>query len=87
MQALVDRDGSIGLLLDLEQFKWEEISAWGTDLKFGQTYRHKITGPAIVGDKRWRHLIANLTGSFYAHESKFFHAADGAAASEWLRTQ
>jgi hypothetical protein len=86
VQALIDHEGSIGLLLDLEQFKWEDVNAWGADLKFGQTYRHKIAKLAIVGDKRWQHLIANLAAPFYAHESKYFHLADRAAAWEWLHT-
>jgi hypothetical protein len=34
----------------------------GASLKFGQTYRHKIGKMAIVGDKRWHHLIANACG-------------------------
>ena len=87
VQALVDREGSIRLLLDLENFQWEEVSAWGADLKFGQTYRHKIDKLAIVGDKRWQHLIANLADPFYARESKFFHMTDRAAAWEWLHTK
>jgi SpoIIAA-like len=87
VQALVDREGSIGLLLDMENFKWEEANAWGADMKFGQTYRHKIAKLAIVGDKKWQHLIANLADPFYAHESKFFHTADRAAAWEWLRAK
>ncbi len=85
VQALVDKEGSIRLLLDLENFKWEEVSAWGADLKFGQAYRHKIAKLAIVGDKKWQHLIANLADPFYAHESKFFHTDDRAAAWDWLR--
>ena len=87
VQALVDKEGSIGLLLDLENFKWEEVSAWGADAKFGQTYRHKIAKLAVVGDKKWQHLIANLADPFYAHESKFFHTTDRAAAWEWLRAK
>jgi len=87
VQALVDREGSIGLLLDLENFKWEEANAWGADMKFSQTYRHKIAKLAIVGDKKWQHLIANLADPFYAHESKFFHTTDRAAAWEWLRAK
>lgn len=87
VQALVDKEGSIGLLLDLENFKWEEVSAWGADMKFGQTYRHKIAKLAVVGDKKWQHLIANLADPFYAHESKFFHTTDRAAAWEWLRAK
>ena len=29
MQALVDKEGSISLLLDMTQFKEEDIDAWG----------------------------------------------------------
>jgi len=84
VQALVYREDTIGLLLDLEHFKWEEANAWGADLKFGQTFRHKIDRLAIVGDKRWQHLITNLADPFYARESRFFHTADRAAAWDWL---
>jgi len=42
VQTLVEQEGSINMLLDLEEFKWEKISAWGTDMKFGRDYRKKI---------------------------------------------
>lgn len=35
VQALVDKVGDINILLDLTDFHWEKISAWGADLKFG----------------------------------------------------
>jgi hypothetical protein len=86
VQALVDREGSIGLLIDLEEFKSEPPKVWSDDLKFGHTYHKKIAKMAIVGDKRWQHLIADLADPFYARESRFFHTADRQAAWEWLRS-
>lgn len=56
MQTLVDREGSIALLLDLEDFGSEAPSAWRADVRFGHGYRHKIDRMAIVEDKRWRTL-------------------------------
>ncbi|MEA3336995.1 MAG: STAS/SEC14 domain-containing protein [Chloroflexota bacterium] len=51
-EALVDQEGDINMLLDLSEFHWEEISAWGADMKFGSTYRKKIDKMAIVGDSK-----------------------------------
>ena len=51
MQALVDKEGSISLLLDMTQFKGEDIDAWGADFNFSRKYRGKINKMAIVGDK------------------------------------
>jgi len=52
VQALVEQEGSINMLLDLEEFEWEKVNAWGADMKFGHDYRDKITKMAIVGDKK-----------------------------------
>ena len=73
------------MLLDLEHFTWEKVSAWGADLKFGQTYHHKIDKLAIVGDQAWQHVLAALAAPFFARESRYFHTADRAAAWDWLR--
>ena len=53
VQALVERVGDINVLLDLTKFRWEKVSAWGADFKFGHDYHKKITRMAIVGDKKW----------------------------------
>ena len=85
VHALVNREGAIGLLFDCEKFESEGPGVWATDFKFGQTFRNKIKKLAIVGDKGWQHLLANLADPFYGQESKFFHTADRAAAWEWLK--
>lgn len=85
VEALVAREGSLALLIDLEQFEGEGPGAWGADLKFGRTYRHDIERMAIVGDKRWERLMAKLAEPFFARESEFFAVEQRARAWEWLR--
>ena len=84
VQALVDKEGSISLLLDITQFKWEDIDAWGADFDFGLTYRKKINKMAIVGDKTWEKWITNLAEPFYSIKAKFFTSADIEDAWKWL---
>jgi len=86
-EALVEQEATICLLLDLENFKSEEISAWGADLKFGREFRKQIDKMAIVGDKRWQKLMAALADPFYAREAKYFHGDKREVAWAWLRAE
>lgn len=85
VQALVDEEGSISLLLDLRQFKWEDIEAWGTDINFGRTYRDKIEKLAIVGNKIWEKWVTILADPFYSKEARFFYSEDTDSAWKWLK--
>jgi hypothetical protein len=80
----VDANGSVSLLLDLTGFRWEKLSAWGSDLGFGKDYHDKIDKMAIVGDKKWEHLLAKLAHPFYAKHAEFFETTD--AAWTWLES-
>lgn len=85
VQALVDRVGDINMLLDLTEFHWEKVSAWGADLKFGHDYHKKITRMAIVGDKKWQKWVTHLAAPFYAGEAQYFDAEDTESAWAWAR--
>jgi len=52
--AAVDQHGSVNLMLDLTDFHWEKVSAWGADLRFGHEYHDKIDPP--------RHSSATASG-------------------------
>ena len=52
VEALVEQEETIRMLLDMEQFEGEEAKAWGSDLKFGREFHKKIEKLAIVGNKR-----------------------------------
>lgn len=75
--ALTHAD-SVRLLLDLTEFHWEKVEAWGADLGFGHEFRHRIARMAIVGDKAWEKYLAHLAQPFYAEDTAFFQDIDQA---------
>jgi hypothetical protein len=80
VEALLQLEESINLLLDLEEFEGEKIKAWGADLKFGREYRKKIAKMAIVGDKKWQEWMTALVDPFFALEAEFFPTEEREAA-------
>lgn len=82
VQQAVDASGSVRLLLDLRDFRWEKVDAWGADLHFGTTFRKAIDRMAIVGNRTWEKWLTHLAKPFYAKDAKYFDDAD--QAWEWL---
>jgi hypothetical protein len=85
VKALVEKQGSIRMMFDMTQFKWEKAEAWIPDMKFGSEFHKKIDKMAIVGDKRWEKWLASVAKHFYAKDAKYFPSADTAKAWAWLR--
>lgn len=82
VQDIVDELGSVRLLLDLMDFHWEKVEAWGADLRFGMKYHRSIGRMALVGQHDWEKWLTRLAEPFYAREAKYF--ADVDLAWEWL---
>lgn len=85
VQALIDRVGEIGMLLDLSEFHWEKVDAWGADLKFGHDYHRQIARMAIVGHEKWQKWLSHLAAPFYARKAEFFDVAHIESAWAWAR--
>jgi hypothetical protein len=83
VQAAIDKNGSINLLLDLDQFKWEKVEAWKSDLDFGEDYKNKIDRIALVGNAKWERYLTKLAQPFYANHTKYFETDDD-DAWDWL---
>jgi len=73
VQASVDASGSVRLLLDMTDFRWEKVEAWAADLGFGKKYHDSIERMALVGQHEW---------VFYAREARYFTDVD--EAWDWL---
>ncbi len=84
VESLAEEYGDVRLLLDLTQFHWEKISAWGEDWRFGRKFHDVIVKMAIVGDKKWEAWLTKLAGLFYAREARFFHPHQMEDALKWL---
>lgn len=83
VQAAIDQHERVNLLFDLTEFKWEKVSAWGSDLNFGKTYKDKIDKMALVGNAKWEKYLAKVAQPFYAKEIKYFESDDD--AWDWVK--
>ena len=77
---VVATEGHVNLVCDLSDFRWEKVSAWGADMRFGHEFKHKTQRMAVIGDSAFEKFIIELASSFYAQEAKFFTDADAAWA-------
>ena len=80
--SAIAASGQVNLLLDLTDFHWEKVDAWGDDLHFGHEYHDKIGRMALVGNKKWEEHLTNLCAPFYAKSAKYFD--NDTEAWEWL---
>lgn len=85
MEALVKEHGQINLLMDMSDFKWEKVSAWGSDVKVGTKFRKSVNKAAFVGDKKWHKMAAWLGEPFFADEIEYFDVADSDDAWAWVQ--
>ena len=87
VEALVQQEGTIRLLLDLEAFKGEKLKTLGSYRQFRRDHRINIAKMAVVGGTKWREwLLAIVNRPYYDQETRFYPADQRDAAWEWLRT-
>lgn len=82
VQTIVDASGSVRLLLDMSDFRWEKVEAWGADLRFDKKYHRSIERMALVGLHGWEKWVTRLARPFYAQQAR--HFADVDQAWDWL---
>lgn len=84
VEAAVEEYGSIRLLFDLTNFKWEKVDAWKSDLDFGDDFNDSIERMALVGHQSWGKYLTKLAKPFYAKEVQWFEDAD--KAWTWVKS-
>ncbi len=84
VESAIKSYGTIRLLFDLTEFKWEKVNAWGNDLDFGKEFHDKIERMALVGDASYGDKLTKLAQPFYAQEAKFFSDSD--SAWTWVKS-
>jgi len=84
VESAVEEHGTVKLMLDLTDFRWEKIGAWGADLHFGREFHEKVARMAIVGHKKWEERLAHLATPFCAQEAASFDDQDAAGLAPEL---
>ena len=86
VERVVKQYGGVCLLLDMEEFQWEKVTAWGADFHFGHEFHEKTEKMAILGDKEWEKLMVHVVTPFYAKEARYFTPDARDDAWKWLES-
>jgi len=83
-ERLLRLHGRPRVLFDMTGLRgWDAGAAW-EDLKFDMKHFGDIERLAMVGDKRWQHVMAASFEPFTKTTARYFDQADAPAARHWL---
>jgi hypothetical protein len=86
LTTAVAEKGKIRLLFEMSQLSgWEAVAAW-EDFKLGVKHFADIERLAMVGEKKWQKVMAQLCRPFTTAEVRYFERSDLATARNWLET-
>lgn len=81
---LVRLRGKLRILFDMTGFQgWESAALW-EDVKFSLHHFSDIERLAMIGDKRWEHVMATFCKPFTKATIQYFDHSDPEAARKWL---
>lgn len=84
LEAIIDQYGSIRLLVDMTELEgWSLHAAWD-DFALGIKHWNDFERVALVGNKRWEELSAQVMDKLTKGEIRFFDTADATAANAWI---
>lgn len=85
LEKILQQDGRISILLELENFHGWELQAAMDDYRFGMDHQDSFERIAIIGDKRWEEWLALLARPFVKADIRFFVPEQIGEAWDWLR--
>lgn len=85
LESVLEEEGSVSLLLELENFHGWDVEAARDDYEFARTHLESFRRIAIVGDKGWERWLAAMTRPFVDTEVRFFTHDQLAEAWDWVR--
>lgn len=84
-QRVIASQGSMCLLLVMEDFHgWELGAAWD-DLHFEMKHRDTVERVALVGEKSWQKWMTKIGAIFAPEAVQYFEISELAAAERWIR--
>ncbi len=85
LERLIQEEGPLSLLLELENFHGWELEAAKDDYEFAKKHLKDFRRIAIVGDRRWEKWLAALARPFMEVEVRFFEPDQLSEAWDWVR--
>ena len=81
---LSQRPGKLRLLFDMTGFEGWDAGALWDEIKFDLKHANDFERVASVGDSKWEHAMATVIKPFTKAKTRYFDAAQYAAARKWL---
>jgi len=85
LTSLIDKNGPLSVLFDLEDYHGLESRVPWYEFNYVDQWEKKIKRIAIVGDKKWEHMMATLNNVITKNEIRYFKQQDFQEAWDWLR--
>lgn len=85
MEAVIDEQGSVSLLVYVPSFPSFELRALDDDLGFWFDHRRDLDRYAVVGDSRLMRWASELGDRFTRVEIRYFGETEMDDAWEWVR--
>lgn len=84
IERLIDREGKIRVLVEMDHFHgWTPGALW-EDVKFDLRHFSDIERVAMVGDARWERLMARFCMPFTRATVRYFDDSKADEAERWL---
>ena len=81
---LVGRHGKLRVLFDMTGFKGWDAGALWEEIKFDVTHLTDMERLAVIGDRRWHHVMTDFFKPFAPVTTRYFDHAEAAEARRWL---
>ena len=85
IEEVVKREGKVKLFAELDDFHGWDWHGALDEFKFGVRHYRNIQRIAMVGDRKWEKLMADLFKPFTRAEIRYFDKAKTNAAWYWLQ--
>jgi hypothetical protein len=84
VDAIVQENGSIRILMKMHDFHGWEMGAMWEDIKFATKHCRDVERIAMVGDKSWEKWMAMICKPFTMSKIKYFDDGQQDEARQWL---
>ena len=85
LENLLEAEGKIALLIELDDFHGADLAAIKDDFTFGMKHADSFEKVAIVGEKKWHKWMTLLSSTFLKSDVKYFDRNALQGAWDWLR--
>ncbi len=87
LENLMEKEDTIRILVEFQDFQGWTLGALWEDTKFGTKHFNDIDRLTIVGDRQWEKFLASFIKPFTTATVRYFDSLEKEAAKQWLKEE